>query len=204
MKEFFFKYFPWMLLGLTVFLLIREIVKEPETKTITVTRFIEVPEKKGDPDPIFLPAPLPNPVRKQSIDSTWYNKYVQLKDSVEKQKLFEKAITVNEYYETWEDNDLELEMWAKVRGELLSLDPKYKIKGFKLPDTLDVKVPVQEDLFDLITYVEVGSGQFFMTNPSETGAIVKSGVDLRINRIIVGTSYDTRNMLWFKIGYKWF
>jgi len=124
---------------------------EPETKVITVT----IPEKSGSFDFRENPVPVtkdepgkhPNPeiIRAQVIDSSYYFAYIALQDSIERQKMFEDAITIRQYFERFEDENQKIDVYTDVRGWMLGQKVDYTI--FEVKTDVEVKIPRSNALF---------------------------------------------------------
>ena len=110
----------------------------PEPKIITI------PESSGiiidtveivKRDTVYLP----REDRIVEVDAGWNQKYNEAVDSLERQKLFYKSITINEYSNTLIDNDtIRIDGTATTRGSLLSYSVDYKIKSFDFEYTPEV------------------------------------------------------------------
>lgn len=78
----------------------------------------------------------------KEVDSTWYIKYTELKEKVDRDSLFREAIKINEYTETYEDENVKIDVYSKTRGELLNQSiPDYivKPKTVTVPQTTIIK-----------------------------------------------------------------
>ena len=112
---------------LIVFLLIAG--KEIKAKVIIKDKIVEIPGKQGEIEykDNFIPYPVENPVNSDLLE-----KYNNLKNEFEKEKLYKEAITVNEYNEIYEDSTVKIDIYSKVQGKLLKQAPKYFIKPYPL------------------------------------------------------------------------
>lgn len=115
--------------------------KEEEPKEKIITEYVEVPVEKivKEFDTIYEPKPIY--VEKEVIDSTYYDKYNELKSQAEKDSLFRESIKIREYTETYEDEHVKIDVYSKVRGELKEQAPKYEIKPrtVTVPQTTIIK-----------------------------------------------------------------
>jgi hypothetical protein len=124
---------------------------EKEIKLITVT----IPEKSGsfdfrkNPVPVTKDEPKDHPkpeiIREQVIDSTYYFAYIALQDSIERQKMFEDAITIRQYFESFEDENQKIDVYTDVRGSMLSQKVDYTI--FEAQMAVEVEIPQFNELF---------------------------------------------------------
>ena len=121
----------------------------------TVIEEVEVPVKIEVPVPVvekqFDTVYKPVPVYRDrvEIDSSLYKEYAELKDSIAKDSLFKKAITINDYKETVEDDTIKIDLSLKVRGELLNYQLGYKTKprNILLDTTITVPVPRSSNFY---------------------------------------------------------
>jgi hypothetical protein len=124
---------------------------EKETKVITVT----IPEKSGsfdfrdNPVPVTKEQPGKHPkpeiIREQVIDSSYYFAYIALQDSISRQKMFEDAITIRQYFETFEDETQKIDVYTDVRGSMLSQKVDYTV--FETQMAVEVQIPQFNALF---------------------------------------------------------
>jgi hypothetical protein len=124
---------------------------EKETKVITVT----IPEKSGsfdfrdNPVPVTKEQPGKHPkpeiIREQVIDSTYYFAYIALQDSIARQKMFEDAITIRQYFETFEDETQKIDVYTDVRGSMLRQKVDFTI--FEAQMDVEVEIPQFNELF---------------------------------------------------------
>ena len=169
-----------------------------EPKIIIKDRIVEVPAKEGVLDTIYLPEPfivdIPNPVNQELLD-----KYTTLKDSVAKVKMFKEAITENEYNETYEDENVKIDVYTKVRGKLLKQAPNYFIKPSKITiqDTTAIITPYTPKPH-LYGGIEIGVN----IPKNNYKPIIKGNLifqNKKGNSINVG--YDTNKNVW--VGKTW-
>lgn len=117
---------PWLALAVVAFFLVKGLIEEPETEYIYRDVTVEVPVVEHVFDTIIKPVAV---VRtKVEIDSTYYEEYKKLKDSVEKDSMFKEAIKINEYNTKFEDSIQTIKVYSKTRGELLEQSAEYKTK----------------------------------------------------------------------------
>lgn len=130
---------PWLIILVGAYFLVREINKEPEVLEVPVEIKVPVPSIKKEFDTIYKPKPVP--VKEIIIDSTYYEEYKALKDSVAKDSLFKEAIKINDYQVTFEDSIQKIEVFSKVRGELLNQKAQYETKPRTLIVNDTIRVP---------------------------------------------------------------
>lgn len=115
---------------------------EVEYVDVPVTIEIETPVIVKETDTIYMPTPVhvAGPVE---IDSTYYEEYVKLKDSVAKNEAYKDAITIRTYNEKIEDDTLKIDLYTKIRGTLLEYQVGYKVKPqtYSIDTVLTVPVP---------------------------------------------------------------
>lgn len=87
-----------------------------------------------------------NPINKQLADD-----YLKATDSIKRLKLYLDAIQEKEGTYVYDNKDLKLEIYAKTRGELLEIKPKYTIK----PTEVKVDVPVKQTVFAMYGGLEL-------------------------------------------------
>lgn len=146
-----FKFFG---IGLIVGLLLGGIgmyfIRDCKEEIVEVPIRVEVPVPVIDKefDTIYLPAPISKP--NKLIDSTYYKKWQEAKqDSIKRDSLFRKAIEINEYNERIEDDTIKIDLYAKVRGEMLGYQVGYETKPYTIPldTTLAIPVPRQAEWY---------------------------------------------------------
>lgn len=125
------------------------------------------------------------------VDDSWKKLYEEAKDSLEQARLFLESITINDYKETFVDNDtIEIDGYIKTRGELLEYEINYNIKPQEITYTPEVNI--QRPKLSLKTAVEVG----IPTDPdSDLSLKGKIGFE---NQKGIGfhIGYDTDNKIW--------
>jgi len=124
---------------------------EKEIKLITVT----IPEKSGsfdfrdNPVPVTKEQPGKHPkpeiIREQVIDSSYYFSYIALQDSISRQNMFEDAITIRQYFETFEDETQKIDVYTDVRGSMLRQKVDFTI--FETQMAVEVEIPQFNELF---------------------------------------------------------
>jgi hypothetical protein len=135
-------------IGLLLGVLLMYFIQKPTIVEVPVKVKIEVPvpviEKQFDT--IYKPQPYPVYVKGdiiKEIDSSYYNRWLSLKDSISKDKAYKDAITIREYNTKFEDDILTLNIYSKTRGTLLEIKPDYKTKPRTIPldTTLMISIP---------------------------------------------------------------
>ena len=127
-----------------------------------------------------------NPINKQLAED-----YLKATDSIKRLKLYLDAIQEKDGTYVYDNKDLKLEVYAKTRGELLEMKPKYTIK----PSEVKVDVPVKQTVLAMYGGIEVGN------NASLTNLTVKADVGLQNKKGTIFTvGADTRSN--FYVGAK--
>lgn len=121
--------------------------KEIEYIEVPVEIELEIPIIEKEFDTIYLPSPIKE--KKPQIDSTYYKEYIKLKDSITRDSIFKKAITIREYKPRFEDDSIIIDVYTKTRGTLLESQITYKTKprNIVLDTTLLIKVPRRSKLY---------------------------------------------------------
>lgn len=182
------------LIGLAIGAVVTFTLKQCNTETIEVpvTIEVEVPVIEYVHDTIYDPVPVPYAVKE--VDTALVAEYKKANDSL-KTELFEQAVKINTYKETFDDSIQTITVNAKTVGTLSSLSVDYKTKPrtIKVDTVLQIEVPKNDR--SLSPYAEVGV-------PTNIGEIVfKAGIDYKTkNNWIFGLSYDTDKRRWIKIG----
>jgi len=76
-----------------------------------------------------------------TVNSDLMDKYIQTQEELDKLKLYADAIKINNYKQTFNNDDLELTIEAKTEGKLLNLKPSYTIKSKSLTLPIDIPKP---------------------------------------------------------------
>lgn len=126
-----------------------------------------------------------NPINKQLAED-----YLKANDSIKRLKLYLDAIQEKDGTYVYDNEDLKLEIYAKTRGELLEMKPKYTIK----PTKVKVDVPVKQTVFAMYGGLEIINNQTLnnlgvkaeLGIQNKKGTIFTIGVDTRSN-YYVGT-----------------
>ncbi len=74
-----------------------------------------------------------------TINMEIFNKYISSKDSISKLNVLLKAITINDFEKTIENDTIKLRMFGKSIGTVTELSADYEIKPISVP----IKVPKQ-------------------------------------------------------------
>lgn len=159
------KWLGWPLLILALFLFK---TCESETKIITVI----VPEKNGKFEPqkpthtivhdtIYKKGQTvtkENPLNKElAYENDILRDQFHIADSINKVLLYDRAIQINKFSTTFDNDDLFLTVEGIVRGEVQEITPSYKIKEQKV----EVPVKVKQSVFALRAGAEIGSNKNF-------------------------------------------
>lgn len=133
----FFKYFPYILIGIMAFVLFKKgdvghIKNTIDIKRDTIVKYIKVDSIHTKFDTIYLPSPVKyrnNPHNKELIA-----KYKSAKDKL---KLYRDAIKEKSYQEIYEDSIQKVTVYSKVQGRLVkqSVNTTLKPKRYKYKET---------------------------------------------------------------------
>lgn len=174
----------------------------PKTEEVEIPVKVEVPVPVVEKifDTIYKPKPVPYIVKGDTverIDSTFYKKYLALQDSIKKDSLFREAIKIQEYKPFFEDDTIRIDVYAKVRGELLEKAISYKTKPrtITLDTTLTVPIPTRSKLF-------VGGGVRLPYGQLNTGGVAPvpyGGLYLKTKKDnLISLEFDTQSV---SVGY---
>lgn len=115
------------------------------------------------------------------------NDHINASDSLKK-SLYDKAIQLNSFTHTWENDTIQSTSYGIVRGEVQSIALKYTIKARK------IEVPQKEIVFRFLGGVEIGNN-IALSNP-----IFKANVGFQNRKgNIISFSYDNNKN--YYIGY---
>src|SRR5690554_495254 len=182
--------FPYLICVILGFFLFKECNRENKPETIIKEVSVKVPEIKKQFDTVFVD----RPVRIVEVDTIYLKEYVNASDE-EKEALFIDAVTVRDYYHTFEDENQAINVSSQVRGHLLTQSVDYTIFERKVTtkDTFDLPMP-QRKLYFL---PEIGSNIRF------DGIKVKAGLIYQDRKEhLYKLSYDSEGVFWLGYGIK--
>lgn len=184
-----------LLLILFVFLWAKFSDKEPVQKPPVEIR-VEVPVIEKQYDTIYKPSPV---IEKKVIDKEYYNRYLTLKDSIEKNNAYKEAVTIREYKQDFEDSVQTINVYSKVRGDMLAQTLSYKTKPREL--TVPVDIPSDKKrTFSAGMEVGVPTVQVYSFKP-----VIKAGLVYKNKRDnTFSVSYDTEGRVWVGKTFKLF
>lgn len=187
-------YIPWLILIVGAIIFIRQCGEEPVIEYVPVEIEVLVPSVEYVHDTIKDPVPIY--VKVPEIDSTYYEKYKVLKDSVARDSMFKEAIRINEYNEVFEDTLQTIDVYSKTRGKLLEQSVKYTTKPYYI--TVKDSVAIKKK-FTISLGAEVG----IPTIPTLSSTpVVKGGIIFKNKRDnTFSISYDTEGRVW--LGKSW-
>lgn len=191
-----------IILGIAVAILLYLYVFNPQVEEVEIpVRFeVPVPVVEKEFDTIKLPPEIIRVPGKTEIDSAYYKQYLALKDSIQKDSLFKEAIKIREYKPTVEDDTIKIDVYAKVRGELLETAIKYKTKPrtVTLDTTLTVPIPRKAKLFGGFSL-----GMPIVDKPDlNVTPVFKGGLFLKTKKDgLIKVEFDTQGRVW--AGYAW-
>lgn len=172
-----------IMVGMLIFLLDKPIQQDPVY--VVEEKVLVIPQKDGAFELLTPPTPVIH--KSPTINKKLLADYRSLRDSIAKEKVYEEAITENEYRETYEDSLVKIDVYTKVRGKLLKQAPSYVVKPFavKYADTTIIKL--HEPTINFYGGVEAGiplsegdamaKGTFYFQNKKQN--IISLGVDTK-------------------------
>ncbi|QQV89712.1 hypothetical protein Calle1_18 [Cellulophaga phage Calle_1] len=184
---------PWAIAIISSMLLFTECNRKSDIEYIEKEVKVLVPSVEGSFEEV---KPVKINTTVVEIDSTYYEKYISLKDSVSKLELFKEAIEINEYSEKFIDSLQTIEVYTKTRGEILGQSVKYKTNPYYVET--EVKIPIEaKRYFSIGTEVGVSTIEPLTTTPVVKGNLLYT--NKKGNTISI--SYDTEGRAW--IGKTW-
>lgn len=188
------KYIPWVALAVVGILFIRNCDRPADKEYIRVP--VEIPSVGHDFAPIVLPAPK-TPLPRPEIDSTYYWKYLSLKDSVARDSAYRDAITIREYETEFEDSIQTISVKSKTRGTLLEQSVSYLTK----PRTIEKTVEIPKK-GGLSVGVDLG---FPLNSNNPAPPVVKGSLIFRNKKKnTLSLGIDTEMRVWIGKTYKIF
>ena len=125
-----------------------------------------------------------NPINKKLVDA-----YTSQNDSLKRLQLYVDSIEEREQTQTFDNKDIKVDVWTKVRGTLLDQKIFYKVKS----QEIKVEVPKKETVFAI--YAGGGISDNALLNnfsaQAEIGLQLKSGD-------IISAGYDTQKNISIK------
>lgn len=202
-----------IVLGLAVVLLSFKACDQKETVTVEVPVKIKVPVPIVETqfDTIYLPQPI-KVVKEVQIDSTIYNKYLTLKDSIAKNKIVKEALTVREYDQKFDDSIQTINVYSEVTGTLNKQQVSYKTKPRTI--SVDTIIPVEVEIPYKTKFAlggEIGiplQGVKDIYNTPQGSVVIKQDFVGKVNffidtkKIIYSGSFDTEKRAWVGLAYK--
>ncbi len=179
----------------------REETKSTPPTTIRVPETVVVPklpdlgfkpitEPKKTPEYIYVPI-------KQAPDTTLLNAYKRENDSLKKLLMYSDAVTQRAYETTYEDDKVEIHLYAETTGTLDKLQlPFYKIKEQDLvvvPDNSDVNIPK----FNILLGTELG-----VPTTLDKNFIFKGNIFVQNKNMLYHGSFDTDRRVWAGLSIK--
>ena len=186
------KILPYLIIVTLAILLFNECKREPEIREIRVVDWIKVPIQVREFDTIYEPKP-----GKTVIDSTYYDKYVKLQDSVKKDSLVKDAFAIREYNNKFEDSIQTINAYSKVRGHLLENSVSYETKPYKIKYDTIIQYEVKPDR----PVLAIGATVMFPVNPDAPNVSFYPEIDIRVKKGTFSGGYDFVNQSGV-IGYK--
>ena len=156
---------------------------------------VEVPVKIEVPVPVYVGDTIiqkSKPVVIKQIDTFFYNKYQELKDSVKKDSIVKDALTIREYKEQLDDENVTINVTSNVTGRLNTQKIEYKTKEktVMIDTTLQVQTPYKNNFG---ARVEVG----FLS-----GSIInKLNLEYDMKKWGLSVGIDTETRKWVGLKY---
>ncbi len=198
MKINFNKILPYILCVVFGIFLFNECNKEPETIEVPIEKVIEIPVIEYIHDTI---TPDPKTVVKKEIDSLYYKKYLELKDSTERDSAYREAIRIRETNILFEDSlgFQKVDVYTKTRGEVLGQSVAFKTKPRTITIKDTIQIPVKRSLS-----IEGELG--IPTVPGlESTPVLKAGLIYKNKKgNSLSLSYDTEGRVWIGKTFKLF
>lgn len=183
---------PYLICIVLGLLLARECNRDKtDTNVITITRTIPIPPISG----WFEPKTDLKPVLVREVDSTYKEYYLTAKDSLERLQMYLDAITIREYKEQFKDSVQEVNVFTKVRGEMLAQSLDYKIFEQIITHTNTIEIKKKRHL-----YLVPQAGYNYTTFEIKAGASLLY-IDKK-NRLY-SLGYDTSGFINIGYGLKW-
>lgn len=113
---------PYIALMVMSVVLYRQCTEKVKPQVKIVTKTIKIPEYINHFDTITVFKPFKSTI----IDTTYKEKYLNAKDSIERLKLYLDAINIKEYNQKFTDTFQTINVYTKTRGDLLSQSVNYK------------------------------------------------------------------------------
>jgi len=189
------QYIPWLILIVGAIIFIRQCDdKQLVTEYVYINKEVLVPSVEKEFDTIYEPVPVY--VKVKEIDSTYYEEYKKLKDSVAKDSMFKEAIKINEYNQKYEDTLQTIDVYSKTRGKLLEQNVKYTTKPYYITVKDSVEIKKKYTL-------SVGSEVGIPTIPTLSSTpVLKANIVFKNKRDnTYSISYDTEGRVW--LGRTW-
>lgn len=195
---------PYIVIVILCFFLFRKGEEEP--KRLPVKIVTTLPSSSGSLIPIVYDSPKPtaNVVTGaiSTFDSEYYQKYKELKDSIDKNKFVEEFTKLRTYRDSISDSLVTVTIESEVYGYLKKTSADYTLHEREVKT--EVEVPIKEKSFNIAIGAEVGipmtMGDFtsyqgvpYYMNKS---AVIKGNLILKFKKFDISTSYDTEERFW--------
>jgi hypothetical protein len=160
-----FKWIGWIV-AISIILILKTCSPEPKFATV------ETPEIKGQftgqkpdakiiNDTVYLKGKTIAKVNPLNAELKHENSILmeqfKIVDSINKILLYEKAIAINKFSTTFDDENLNLTIKGIVRGEVQEITPSYTIKSRKI----EVPIKIKQPYFSLRAGAEIGNNKNF-------------------------------------------
>lgn len=181
---------PYLICIVLGLLLARECNKEKAPEIIVRTVTIKVPEIINHIDTIYKP--IPKVIYK--TDTITLQKFLSATDSI-KIALYVDATKIREYKEQFKDSIQEINVFTKVRGEMLAQSLDYKIFEQIITQTDTIEIKKKRHL-----YLLPQAGYNYTTFEIKAGA---SLLYIDRKKRLYSLGYDTSGFISIGYGLKW-
>ena len=137
------KSIPYLIIAILVLVIILMLRKKAQDRFFPIT--ITIPSVFHQFDTIKSPAEVIKLPGQVKIDSTYYNKYVELLTNKKKDSLYKDAVTLREYQEVFEDSIITIKTFSETRGWLTKHSLSYETKERNV--TTELPIPSKYHLF---------------------------------------------------------
>jgi len=191
------KYILYIIISVLSLFLLKECTEEIEIVEVPVVIEVPVPSVEVEFDTIKMLTPIYIKGEKE-IDSTYYQKYITLKDSVQKNSMFKDAITIREYRERIEDDTIVIDLYTKVQGYMKEYQVGYKTKPRKITLDTVIKVPVPKK-----SQIFVGGEIGYPYSSTETDIQAKINLYWKNKKnILYNVGIDSKKRIWVGMAFK--
>jgi hypothetical protein len=186
---------PYIVICVMFLFILHQCNQDPELVEVPVEIEVPIPVVEVEFDTIKEPVYIP--YERQVIDSSYYDKYLTLRDSIAKDSLFKDAITIREYRERVEDDTIVIDLYTKVQGYMKEYQVGYKTKPRTISLDTTLKIPVKYKP-KLGTSVELG----VPIEGIREDMTIKGNIFYDTKNILFSLGFDSKGTGWVGLGYK--